>query len=158
MSKYRLSFAVAALCAATAALSVASLAISVAEARDAGFAPWGADSAAQAAHLEAEFDRALERADAVFEIAHAGQLSPKDRCHKHKAAGERHWHKEGTTERGGPCVKVDGGSWKLTKHGLCAKERVALVRAKDKSWGANYSAVAEQLKDCIIRMNLPRRL
>lgn len=153
MRKSRFSFAAAALCAAVAAISMAA----VAEARDAGFAPWGADSAAEAAHFEAEFDKALARADAEFEIAHRGQLSPKDSCHKHKAAGERHWHKEGTDERAGPCVKVDGGSFRLTKHGLCAKERVALVRAKDKSWGANYAGVAEQLKDCIIRMNLPRR-
>ena len=41
-------------------------------------------------------------------LAHAGQLSPKDECHKHKAAGERHWHKAGTDERGGECIKRDG--------------------------------------------------
>ncbi len=40
--------------------------------------------------------------------AHSGQLSPKDGCHKHKAAKERHWHVEGTATRGGECVKRDG--------------------------------------------------
>ena len=40
--------------------------------------------------------------------AHSAQLSPKDGCHKHKAAGERHWHIDGTATRGGECVKQDG--------------------------------------------------
>ena len=40
--------------------------------------------------------------------AHSGQLSPKDGCHKHKAAKERHWHVDGTATRGGECVKRDG--------------------------------------------------
>ena len=41
-------------------------------------------------------------------LAHAGGLSPKDDCHRDKAAGERHWHIEGTSERGGECIKRDG--------------------------------------------------
>ena len=38
-----------------------------------------------------------------FAHAHPGGMSPKDGCHKHKAAGERHWHIEGTAKRGGIC-------------------------------------------------------
>ena len=45
--------------------------------------------------------------------AHSGQLSPKDGCHKHKAAGERHWHVEGTATRGGECVKRDGIAYRV---------------------------------------------
>ena len=41
-------------------------------------------------------------------FAHPGGLSPKDGCHKQKSAGERHWHIEGTRDRGGVCVKRDG--------------------------------------------------
>lgn len=153
MSKSRFSFAAAALCAAVAAISMAG----VAEARDAGFAPWGADSAAQAAHFEAEFDKALERADAEFEIAHAGQLSPKDGCHNHKAAGERHWHLQGTSKRGGPCVKYHGETYRLTKHALCAKERIALIRDKEDGWGVDWKRHAEALKECVIRLKAPSK-
>ena len=41
-------------------------------------------------------------------FSHPGGLSPKDGCHKQKSAGERHWHIEGTRDRGGVCVKRDG--------------------------------------------------
>ena len=94
-------------------------------------------------------------ADAEFQIAHAGQLSPKDGCHKHKAAKERHWHKKGTSERGGPCVKVDGKTYKLFRHALCAEARVKLVRAKDR-WDGDYKGAAAALKDCIVGMHDPR--
>ena len=87
-----------------------------------------------------EFDRALQDADAAFDalhgdpapyvqLAHAGQLSPKDNCHKHKAAKERHWHREGSSERGGPCVKDGGETWRLTDHAICSGPRIELVRA-----------------------------
>ena len=45
--------------------------------------------------------------------AHSGQLSPKDNCHNHRAAGERHWHNEGTAERGGACIKQDGIAYRV---------------------------------------------
>ena len=45
--------------------------------------------------------------------AHSGQLSPKDGCHRHKAAGERHWHIDGTATRGGECVKQDGIAYRV---------------------------------------------
>lgn len=46
-------------------------------------------------------------------LAHSGQLSPKDGCHKHKAAQERHWHKDGTAARGGACIKQDGTTYRV---------------------------------------------
>lgn len=45
--------------------------------------------------------------------AHPGGLA-KDGCHKMKAVGERHWHIEGTRERAGECVKVNGQTLKMT--------------------------------------------
>ena len=45
--------------------------------------------------------------------AHSGQLSPKDGCHRHKAAGERHWHQDGTATRGGACIKQDGTTYRV---------------------------------------------
>ena len=45
--------------------------------------------------------------------AHSGGLSPRDGCHKHKAAGERRWHLDGSAERGGECVKRDGIAYRV---------------------------------------------
>ncbi len=87
-------------------------------------------------------------------LAHSGQLSPKDDCHNHKKAGERHWHRDGTSERGGPCVTQDGDTYRLTKHDICAKERILLVRESESYWG-NYEAAAEALKNCIISLDSP---
>ena len=41
-------------------------------------------------------------------IAGKGMVSPKDGCHWDRTLDppERHWHVEGTKERGGPCVKI----------------------------------------------------
>jgi len=44
--------------------------------------------------------------------AHPGGLA-KDGCHKDNAAGERHWHIDGTADRGGECVKRDGHTFKM---------------------------------------------
>lgn len=92
----------------------------------------------------------------VFHLAHAGQLSPKDNCHRHKAAGERHWHKQDSAERGGPCVKVRGQPYRLTGHAICAAARVELVEAKER-WGSDYKRVAELLKDCIVALPAPAK-
>lgn len=43
----------------------------------------------------------------LLELAHAGGMAG-DGCHRDRAAGERHWHVDGTSERGGECVKRDG--------------------------------------------------
>ena len=40
--------------------------------------------------------------------AHPGAMA-KDGCHKDNAAGERHYHVNGTAERAGECVKDDTG-------------------------------------------------
>ena len=42
--------------------------------------------------------------DEFAALAHSGGLAA-DGCHKDNAAGERHWHREGTRDRGGECVK-----------------------------------------------------
>ena len=85
-------------------------------------------------------------------VAHAGQLSPKDDCHNHKAAGERHWHRPDSNERGGPCVKQDGETYRLTNHAICAKERILLV-LENREWLPDYESVAEALKNCILGLN-----
>lgn len=54
-------------------------------------------------------------------LAHPGGLA-KDGCHKDNAAGERHWHVDGTTERGGECVKRDGRTVKLGLESADPKE------------------------------------
>lgn len=45
-------------------------------------------------------------------FAHPGGLAA-DGCHKDKAAGERHWHVEGTADRGGKCIKQAGSTVKM---------------------------------------------
>ena len=60
--------------------------------------------------FDAEFVLALEAADREFGtivLAHAGGLA-KDGCHRDKAAGERHWHSEGTATRAGECIEHGG--------------------------------------------------
>ncbi len=148
-----------------AAAAAAMLAFAAAPALAAPQAlPWG-NPEAEAVLFEADFDTAFQEADAAsdalhgdkapyVQLAHSGQLSPKDNCHKHKAAGERHWHEANSSERGGPCVKDDGKTWRLTDHAICAGPRIELVRAGER-WGANYKSVAEALKDCIIALPDP---
>ena len=65
--------------------------------------------------------------------AHPGGLSPKDQCHRNNAAGERHWHKDGTAERAGPCVEIDGTSWRFGDNAICAAERAAIADAREAS-------------------------
>ena len=55
---------------------------------------------------------ALGAAAAPDAWSHPGGLA-SDGCHKHKAAGERHWHVDGTAERGGVCVKEGGRTVKV---------------------------------------------
>lgn len=116
------------------------------------------ESAAEATgeHFAAEFDAALDRADADFDriiLAHSGGMSPKDNCHRHKKAKERHWHIEGSTKRGGPCVKApDGKTIRLTEHALCGAERAAFARDKSDGYGVNWQGHAEALKECIVRL------
>ena len=67
-----------------------------------------------AAFTAAAFAAVLALAAAPGEAhAHSGQLSPTDGCHKHKAAGERHWHVDGTATRGGACVERDGIAYRV---------------------------------------------
>ena len=157
------------LCSRLPALLAAAIAAGFAFASPAaaGFSPtaaWGVDAHPAVLEFTAEFGQALELADAGFDtivsswefaapvqLAHAGQLSPKDNCHRHKAAGERHWHVEHTQNRGGPCVKVDGKPYRLTNHALCAEARARLVEAKN-SWNGDYKHTAEALKDCIVAL------
>ena len=141
---------------AHSAAVAAVLCIGVGAAHAASLAAWSGPPAKREAFYEAEFDRALEAAGREFQVlqlAHAGQLSPKDDCHRQKSRGERHWHVEGG-KRGGPCVKVDGRTYHLRNHALCAKARVAFYREKER-WRGNFRAAAEALKDCIIEMKPP---
>lgn len=157
----RLPLALAAMAALVAIAAAPAAAMTKAQ------ADWGAASNAELAEFDREFVLALQDADAtfdalhgteapVFQLAHAGQLSPRDNCHRHKAAGERHWHKEDSADRGGPCVKVKGQSYRLTGHDICAAARVELVEAKER-WGSDYKRVAELLKDCIVALPAPAK-
>ena len=60
---------------------------------------------------------ALEQADLGHEtpflqLAHAGGMAA-DECHRDKKAGERHWHLDTTTERGGACKRHNGKTVRL---------------------------------------------
>lgn len=145
--------------AALAMAAIASLAAMPAFAASDPVVVLGPDPDRELYEFALEFDAALEEADAEFgalQLAHAGQLSPKDSCHRHKAAGERHWHKQDTSDRAGPCVKVNGQTYRLANHAICAATRVELVEAK-KRWGSDYKRVSEALKDCIIALPPPKR-
>ena len=90
--------------------------------------------------------------------AHSGQLSPKDGCHKHKAAGERHWHQDGTAKRGGECVKRDGIAYRVLEvdapWDVCASQWNAL----EYRLGA-WSGVSKRAADLLgcLRGAYPRR-
>lgn len=141
------------LVAIAAMAAVTSGATQLHAASDPAFA-WGAAPDRELHEFALEFDAALEEADAEFgalQLAHAGQLSPKDSCHKHKAAGERHHHKQDTNDRAGPCVKLNGEVYRLTNHAICASARVELVEANER-WGSDYKRVSEALRDCIVAL------
>lgn len=120
---------------------------------EAGAREWNAPVAEAPASLP-ELDAGGYEAPAV-ELAHAGQLSPKDNCHRHKAAGERHWHFADTKTRGGPCIKVDGQTWQFMNHTLCRDERVAFAAAKVADGEVDWRAHAEALKECIVGLPAP---
>ena len=84
-------------------------------------------------------------------LAHAGQLSPKDGCHNHKAAGERHWHEDGTSERGGPCVKKNGATEKFRGNALCLDERLHMTKLIEDYWNTtgDWEDMARALRACI---------
>ena len=140
---------------ARGAAVAAVLCIGAGVAHAASLAAWSGPPAEREAFCEAEFDRALAASVhlPVFQLVHSGQLSPKDDCHRDRKRGERHWHVEGG-KRGGPCVKIDGRTYHLRNHALCAKARVAFFREKER-WRGNFRAAAEALKDCIIEMKPP---
>ena len=86
-------------------------------------------------------------------LDHAGQLSPKDDCHNHRAAGERHWHLDGTSTRGGPCLKDSNGeTWLFNEHALCSDARIRFSVIEDLDWptAADWEEVARELRSCII--------
>ena len=56
--------------------------------------------------------------------AHPGGLA-KDGCHKDNAAGERHWHIDGTADRGGECIKRDGHTFKMPDDSASPSDTVA---------------------------------
>ncbi|MCY3878047.1 MAG: hypothetical protein OXF74_02570 [Rhodobacteraceae bacterium] len=91
-------------------------------------------------------------------LAHAGQLSPKDSCHREKArGGERHWHYAGTDAYAGPCIKRHGGrTFHLNNHAVCAEARILLFLEREE-WGGDYRAAAEALRDCILDLPPPER-
>ena len=109
--------------------------------------------------FEVDFERALDEADREFDaivLAHSGGLA-KDGCHRDKAAGERHWHKKGSRERGGPCVKAGGKSYQLDGNRQCARERIALARDEVDGWGVAWQRHAKALRACIIRSRPARK-
>lgn len=117
--------------AAAAVAALAAFAAGPALAASDPFPAWGDAPAVELREFILEFDAALEEADARFDaiqLAGAGMVSPKDGCHKatHNGQRERHWHIEGTKDRGGPCVRVDGETHQFGKNAICARARVAL--------------------------------
>ena len=104
--------------------------------------------------FEAEFDAAFDAADAKFQIAHSGGMA-KDECHRDRKAGERHYHKAGSTERAGPCLKIDGRTWRFKANGLCARERAAFARDEKDGWGIDWKRHAMALLNCVLAMRAP---
>ena len=91
-------------------------------------------------------------------LAHSGQLSPKDDCHRHKAAQERHWHIDGTATRGGPCLKINGKTYYFGSNAICAAERAAISDAREASWtGSIDGEVVDALVSCVQGLDLPAR-
>ena len=113
-----------------------------------------------AAAFDAEFDRALGAAAAELDaivLAHSGGMA-KDGCHRDRKADERHHHKDGSVERAGPCLKIDGRTWRFAGNAVCAAERAAMVHDEGDGWGIDWQRHAKALKRCILRIRLnPRR-
>lgn len=100
-------------------------------------------------------------------LAHSGQLSPKDGCHRHKAVGERHWHVDGTAERGGECVKRDGIAYRVLEveaeapevtlpWEACAGQWSALTEEIGGYWAPRISSASAELMDCLRGAYHPR--
>ena len=83
--------------------------------------------------------------------AHPGGMA-QDGCHRHKAAQERHWHLEGTSERGGECISRDGATVQVapperqieTLEAQLADERA--VSEELRAHLADWQAYAENLE------------
>ena len=99
--------------------------------------------------------------------AHSGGLSPKDGCHKHKAAGERHWHLDGSAERGGECVKRDGIAYRVqeieapapeiaTPWTACPHQWAELHAVVGGFWAPEISDAARDLVRCLSNAYRPR--
>ena len=101
--------------------------------------------------FEADFTAALDAVDAEFQIAHSGGMA-KDGCHRDRKAGERHHHKDGSVDRAGPCLKIDGGTWRFAGNAVCAAERAAMARDEGDGWGTDWQRHAKALKRCILRI------
>ena len=111
----------------------------------------------------AEFELALDDADRDFDaivLAHSGMLSPKDGCHNHKAAKERHWHRDGTAERGGVCSKQDGRTYRVLEveapapevkapWDACPTEWAAMVADQDSFWAPTLQTRISGLLGCL---------
>ncbi|MDE0203207.1 MAG: hypothetical protein OXK73_12325 [Rhodospirillaceae bacterium] len=118
-------------------------------------------AAEAASHHEADRERG------TIVLAHAGQLSPKDGCHKQKSAGERHWHVAGSAERGGECIKRDGKTVYMlemeaplrevapakvtTPWGACTAQWYELERTLDAFWSHGLGDDALALMNCLRR-------
>ena len=73
---------------------------------------------------------ALSLAFTASASAHGGMLSPKDQCHKSKADGNIHTHKEGTTEVSYICLRRKG---KPTVYVMEKIKEVEVVKWKTKT-------------------------
>ena len=100
-------------------------------------------------------------------LAHNGQLSPKDGCHRHKAASERHWHKPQTAERGGVCFKQGDIAYRVLEveaepappalpWEVCALEWNAAEADLGSYWAPTLQARASALMGCL-RGAFPQR-
>ena len=71
-----------------------------------------------------------------------------------KAADERHWHKDGTAERGGPCLTIDGKTRYFGSNALCAVERAAIIVARQ-AGGSVSGDTAQALVHCVQGLGPP---
>ena len=91
-------------------------------------------------------------------FAHPGGLA-RDGCHRDNAAGERHWHLEGTADRAGECIKVDGGARQMPSCPACEPETIEVVReVKHVNVQAFEAALARVLADIDRTLDRPVRI
>ena len=79
---------------------------------DAAFGQLFAEAVERTDYHALSIDSQAPHAALYLQLAHAGGMAA-DECHRDRKAGERHWHLDTTTERGGACKRHNGKTVRL---------------------------------------------